>query len=847
MEKMKKLTGDFPRINNKEKASIRIQTLLALTLVLISVFLKTTGEVSITSETNDVVYLTANQNKLLQAWQAESKNTEGVRFPIDREQSANLYGKVNLLLKEEMTEEYISRAEINLEELEGKDECIFTLPEIQLELGRRYYFQIEMDSMQKDTILAFRTHSDYGGLTVNGKEVQGAMAGIIEYEKTGNIIWLLRICLMFGGISFLLMLLFDRKFEEVLALTVGMIFVYAYLWGIFGKLEFGVQSAFIIGMIAAICVPVTARYKKKRWRELISPGLLAFWGLFFIYFILDRNVVAGKVDDLNHWQLCVRDMWYFDSYSYHPGSTLIAMRYTPGFATVEYLFTYLYGTYREGILLLACHTIGFSMLSILYTKISWRRWHKAIPVTVLVAGLPLLIYQVHFGILYVDAYLGIIGAYILICYFTEEHSAFNLLRITFASTLLIMTKEMGVVIAATTYLMIFIDIRLKEKRWMNFFRSRMTISYFRSGCISLFSFITWQIYILIAGKKYGMGNGMLDLLSVSQNAENTGIKEMESIQLVSAAETGALNDAIIQSVNIAGVAEATPLETIKEMLEWLLTSREFLGLSYVELTLVIILLCAAFGVCGLYHKLEIPMKQIIVSLLIGTVLYVTFLAICYIFLFQEASAIPAARRYMGSYLLLFFITILGILIVKVNTVEEKAGWKQPLVWIFSLFVIINIPSNHPFYTTEENFGLYFTTWKNHQTIGEVFKSFADKEEKVYYVEYQNSNLVPQYNYLTFANAVVPNLTQGLGKGWKPIAGVEAPYRSYAVEYSANEWEELLKEEYKYVYLRYVEPYFIDTYGELFEKPEEIVNGNIYRVDIAGENVVLKKIAYKDLN
>lgn len=845
---MKKLTGNFPKMNKKEKLFTGLQSVLILAAVLVSVFFKTTGEVFIASQTDSVMLLNAAQNELIQTWQAESKNIERLRLPIDREYSTDLTGKLTLLLKpEEETETYIYKSEIDLGEMADKEECMFTFPKTELELGRRYYFQIRLEEAGENTSLALKINSDYGGLTVEEKEIPGAAAGIVEYQKTGNLAWLLRIFLLFGGISFLLMLLFDRKFEEVLALTFGIIFVYIYLWGIFERLEFGVQSVLAIGMIAALCVPLIVRYKKKKWRELVSPGLLAFWGLFVIYFILDRNVVAGKVDDLNHWQLCVRDMWYFDSYPYHPGSTLIAMRYTPGFATIEYLFTYLYGAYREGIILLACHTIGFSMLSVLYTKINWRGWHKVLPVTVLVAGLPLLVYQSHFGILYVDAYLGIIGAYILICYFTEEHNLFNLLRITFASALLIMTKEMGLAIAGTTYLIIFIDIKLKEKGWKSFFRSRKTIQYFKSGCISLSSFISWQIYILIAGGKYGIGNSIFNLLPLFQTASDSSVRMQEPILLAAAADTGALSEAITQSINIAGVSDATPLETIKEMINWLLTSREFFGLSYGGLTLTIILMCSALGICGLYKKLDIPMKQIIISLLAGTALYAAFLVACYIFLFQEASAIPAARRYMGSYLLLFLITILGIQIVKANTADAQTVWKQPLVWIFSMLVILNIPSDHPFYTTEENFGPYFTTWKNHQTIGEVFRSFADKEEKVYYVEYQDSDLVPQYNYLTFANAVVPNLTQGLGKGWKPIAGTDAPYRSYAVEYSADDWEALLRQEYQYVYLRYVESYFIDTYGELFEKPEEIKSGMIYRVDVSGENVTLRKIAYKNLN
>lgn len=164
----------------------------------------------------------------------------------------------------------------------------------------------------------------------------------------------------------------------------------------------------------------------------------------------------------------------------------------------------------------------------------------------------------------------------------------------------------------------------------------------------------------------------------------------------------------------------------------------------------------------------------------------------------------------------------------------------------ALLMLFTIPRDHNFYATEENFGGYFTTWKNHQTIGEVFNSFADKKEKVYFVEYQNSDLVPQYDYLTFANAVVPNQTQGLWGGWKPVAGPTERYKQYTVSLGMTEWKQMLLSEYTYVYLRSVDDYFITNYGELFADQGEIETGGIYRVYQGDTDVRLKRIAYKNL-
>ncbi len=838
------------KIMNKREAFVTgILTIGIFFTVCFASFHKSSGQESIASGSDAVIKLQGQQNELIQSWQANSRNINGFVLQTVPEQNEEFTGRLRLRVKEQMSDEnFLCEGETDISRISDNGEYIFLLPKTNLELGKRYYLQIELLDADQETSVGVCINSNYGGLWVSQKEENGAIAGTVLYQLSGNLAWLVRVFLLFSGITFFLMIIFKRRYEEVFALTFGVIFAYLYIFGIFEQLEFGARSLYVIAMILAVGTPVFALYKGRKISDMVSPGMIAFWILFLAYFVFDRNMVAGKADDLNHWQLAVRDMWYFDSYPFHPGSTLIAIRYTPGFATIEYLFLYLYGAYREGIALLGCHVIGFAMLSVLYSKIGWRQCHKVIPLTVLIAGFPLLVYQSHYGIMYVDAYLGMIGAYILICYFAEEHSLFNVFRITFASVLLIMTKEMGLAIAGIIYLIIFADIFIKNSGIKQFIKSRNTKAYFLSGCLALGSFITWQLYIIIVGGKYGLNGDSTNILKMFGLAK-TNMESVDDILLASVADTHALQRAaeqILDSPNV--VSNATPGETIMEMIKWLFTEKTFIGGSYFELTLIVVLLCSILGIAGFYREQKIPMKQIIISLLTGTGLYTIFLVICYIFLFKEASAIPAARRYMGSYLLLFLITISGIMIVKANIIEEKKNWKRPVVWIIALFILLCVPDEHPYYIAETNHDGWYVTWQNHQNIGEVFRSFADKDEKVYYVEYSNSDLIPQYNYLTFANSVVPNLTQGIGGGWKPIATDESPYLNYTVRYTAEEWGQLLAEQYTYVYLRYVDDYFEDNYAELFSDKEEIVSGAFYKVE-SGENekVHLRRIAYKNLN
>lgn len=57
----------------------------------------------------------------------------------------------------------------------------------------------------------------------------------------------------------------------------------------------------------------------------------------------------------------------------------------------------------------------------------------------------------------------------------------------------------------------------------------------------------------------------------------------------------------------------------------------------------------------------------------------------------------------------------------------------------------------------------------------------------------------------------------------------------------------MAQQYSYVYLRYVDDYFVEHYGSLFEEETQIASGAIFKVNVVDDNVVLHRVAFKDLN
>lgn len=816
-------SGNKP--NGIQLAREIVSMLIVLLLFAVCIFWTTDTEVPVASSSNDSVYVTQQNNCLSQSWEAYNKNISGIRLNIDKDDCKNLSGNLVVSLSDKRSGQSIAEETVNLSNLAGKDEYLIDLKKTDITLGQRYYITCSISGGGTDTVLALKTNHDYSGLCLNGVARTGALSSSIVSSKRAFPAWIGLIILIFSGIALLISAFTKRAFEETLPLSFVIIFCWLFIWGIFDHLVFGINSLVFVGILCSVLLPYILSVRKIRLWDIVTPAFFAFWGMFVAYVFLDRNVVAGRTDDLNHWETCVRDMWYSDSFPFHRGSFVTFSRYTPGMAIIEYLFVYLYGSFREGIIMVACHMTGFVFLSALFTHIRWKHFHKVVPITMMILALPLIVFQYHYGILHVDAYLGIVGGYMLICYFTDECDRFNLLRIMLASLFISMIKETGIAIAGIVYLIIAVDVMHKNRFLIR--------KYIISGLSSMSAIVIWQIYMAAKGVENGL------TLFINMVSSRLGM-----IMIAHASDNQNL---ITQSANGVLVTEKISLfEIVKATIVFYFKDKSFCQRTYFEIILFLLLPCAAFAITGCFKRINVPIKSIVIYLFAGTVLYTVFMDICYWALFNEGTPIPAARRYFGSFLLLTIITVIGISLIRYNE-RISNGKQQLLVWIAGIMLIMCIPSSNPYYANEDNFPDYFRTWEKDQELGEVFRSFADKDDKCFFISYKDSSIAPKYNYLTFYNAIAPVRAQGINSPWKPVTEYHECYNTFAEIINQKDFaQELLKGGYKYVYLHDVDDYFIEKYGTLFRDKNEITNGGIYMIETKGENIILEKIAEKNL-
>lgn len=897
-------------------------TVLAL-LCLFSIQHHTTEEIGIGSVRDGTVELSAEQPALTQSWQSYVKKASGVRLYL-RDFVVSGYSLRLTLTRDVAGEDPLPGATasgiMGSNASDGLTPIEFVFPQaVKLQPGVRYYLQI---SLQDDAgadreagapagaadghVLTLAADTENAGLCAKGVSLPGSLAGEVLYERTSNAAFLLQLFLIFAGFSGFLALLLNHRSEETLPVSFGIVFLLLYVCGIFGSLAAGAELVRAAGMILVLSLPFVLLISTgRRHSEIVkdsacdsaadsvsdpvpldvpasrktghstgkavvsrlsgqiaTPGFLLFWLLVTAYFVLDRNTVTGKVDDLNHWGLCVRDMWFWDRYPMHPYSNVIVPGYVPGMATIEYLFLYLFGALREGILVMAANVTGFAYLILLTKKITWRKCLAVISAAVLILILPPSLFMDHYMMLYVDAYVGIVGAYCFLVWFTGEHDGFQLLQLLLGTIFLVQIKDFGLVTAVGFWLCVLLDLWIHDAHgsWSRLWKNPFTRKAFVSALVSLGGYAVWSLYL----SAHGSGGRVQELLRQIRRQRRTaagnvslyqGMPALQQSGMVAGLEnpfralagmhtkaaaslTGSsgmlLAGKITQNPYTGQAADTSVPVVLKAMAHYLIAEKELMGeYSYLEILLAALALCLLPAATGLYHRAGIRLRGVMASLFIGTATYMSALAFVYIFVFADESPIPAAKRYMGSYLLLTVLVLLGILFLSLTGLRENARWGVCTAFCPAILAAFVMPGTHPLYQTAENRNQYAQTYAVHSSIGETFRSFSDRTEKVFFLSYQDSDLVPKYNYLTFRNAIVPTGVQGLTEPWKPIAEYEERYRTFAEIVNPGQLARQLTQ-YDYVYIHDADSYFTEHYGMLFEDPDEIENGGVYQVICYGE-------------
>ncbi len=813
--------------------------------------------VDIVSKPDSQIAFGTGDGVLEQTWQPEAKVLSGVSVPYyaENEFSCDVQLKIysddySRILVEETKENFVFSA--------GTEGAIdFSFHRTALIQGERYRIQICLSNASADGKLQIAAGSNYGGCSISGVKTDQAAALMLGFAKYSRLFWLAAVLFPLLGYSLLMMVLTGRKWEETVGVSLFVEGIVLYGFGLLEHLTWGLGAVYLLAAVSLLLAVYFYNKKKLALEDLLSPGLWIYFILFVVIIIINNGDWLGYRDELRHWGIAVRDMFYYDSFAKHMNTTVILPRYLPFTALIEYVFVYMNGLFSEDILLIAYQTMLLSVLIALCRPLQKKCGRKLlVPIMIVMTGVPVIFFNQVSNSIMVDSLLAAITAYILICYYSEEMNGFNRIRIILALVVLTLIKDMGLVFAGLATLVMFGDLlfaQIREKK----LKLRELLWPVLYVIIILMVYFSWQFYLSLPVRNTNQAADSEAASSVSleePEASNTGegAADSETAEISTALSASGISVDGLFKV-LTGEGEEYQYQVTRNFLIELFEGDTYgFGLftvSFVELLAIAAFLIISLGYFGYWQMDKNRMYGFAALIFAAGFCLCAFLQVTYWFSFSRYDALDLTSfdRYLAPWGCAVLIASLYLVYDGMQYVRHDSRKLNYLILAISAFLIISVPvegiviegKDIEGNTTEEiTYG--------HDTLREILRSVARRGERVYFV-CSNSDGYTEY---VFRNAVCPIVSEH--ENWNIVSTQEAYEEQYALygrenidDNAANvlpleEWKAELRN-CQYVVVFHADELFARSYGEVFGGEEAIGDGCVYQVLQSGNDISLELI------
>lgn len=802
-------------------------------------------EAPVVSHPDTQISFSADEMMLEQDWQPHIKKISRISIPYIAENS--FQSDLNLALIADdgwILSESAARYEF---EANTSGVLDFSLGTVKVEPGVRYKIQLQFKNPSEKGVLLLDAGSNYMGCRIDGTDCGRAAAFTVSFVKSSRISWFIFTFFPFISFALLIMIIWNRKFEETIGLAIIAVVFILYIMGLAGFLETGIFLVYLLAAISLLSSIYLYNRKKMTFRQIFSPGILIY-GILIILIIMNcKDSFLARWDEYSHWGLAAKDMFYYNSFGKHIGTTVMLPRYLPFSTLAEYLFIYTNGLFSQSLLYVGYQSVMAGIL-IISCKAAVQKRKFLFPVLTGIICLPVIFYIDVFNSLYVDPLLAALLAYVLICYFSEKMSVFNLIRIIGGLIALTLTKDVGVVLAGLMTLIMLADVlqvQYKQKK----FEIKQVLLPCVCTLLVCGMFLSWQVYMSIPVVQIAESSQVTNL----SDEETSTASEEESVTFSSSVSaSGITMNGILELFK--GKAPEYKYQVIKKYIMTLFDEDTyFLGniaVSYMDLSILLLIVAWLVSYMTVWEDKEKRMFTFGVLTFIAGILYCGFLLVTYLFSFAENEALRLSshNRYWASFLCGVLIAFYSMLMIRAAELKQPDNQKKAWygVMLFCSIVLIAVPVSgfviknmDTEITKEEIYG--------YDDMAEAFRSFAERGETVYFVCNNSSG----YAYYMFRNAISPLLAPYVQCNIFASRDLWQEQMNYYAEnnieptggetiLSADEWCAQLKN-CEYVFLFHPNEVFSKSYGELFEEPETIADGTFYQVINTEKGVILQYI------
>lgn len=502
--------------------------------------------------------------------------------------------------------------------------------------------------------------------------------------------------------SITLMIIFKKKIEQVIPISVLEVILTIYITGLLDNLSLGVLIVCIGTLVQLIFILLYFRKRtneiKTIAKQILTPGLAIYIGLFVISIVMNKGRIFEDYDEYNHWGIMIKNMFLYNTYGTNPESIVVFNDYPPLTSIFQYLFIQIKGIYAEDVIITAQNILYFSMMIPITKNITWKKdVTRILLASMIILFVPIIFYANFYTNILVDGMLGLAFVYTIYSSYREEKDIpFQFLEIFCGMTMLILTKTQGIGLAILATIIIGIKLFLENKEGKE--QTKKKIKLF---CIAIICAI---VLLLIWHIKVNQEKHRWDLSKIYQ----VDIKQEQTQELIHTI-TQKFANAIFNGKYI--------------------TARN-LTTFHVILGICILLLLQYSSIEKIQKKKYVYYA---IGMFVSTILY--FLAMlwmyCTIFDANEALILASFPRYIFTILLADVMFFSFVLLEKRQATSITIGLII-LIGILMPFQTIQVKYlNKNNYTTLSN----QYRWQDTQII--KYRKYLDKEDKILYVSNRN--------------------------------------------------------------------------------------------------------------
>lgn len=608
--------------------------------------------------------------------------------------------------------------------------------------------------------------------------------------------------------SFFASSFFQKRFEELVIVTIFSIVLVLYLFGLFGRLKLGVffvTSAAVL--LYSLGVYRTIKYKnvKALLSNIFTPAFFIFLFLYLVIIFSNYNRVAYSWDEFSHWADIVKAMYTIDDFGTSPKSFSEFQSYPPAMSLFQYFVQVINGSFSEWLLYVSYQVFFISLFIPFLKKLKFKYLGKIFIATIFIGIIPSIFFHDIFNSIYIDGFLGLLfGFSLALIYVNKKYDLVNIITIIYAIFILVLTKDAGLLFAIITLITFVTDLILfKSLDYEGKHKTRIIFASICAGTSALvFSKVTWNFEIF-------------------RNKANTAFSAKIDIKKF-------LSVLVDKPLNYRNTTNYTK-NVLDNFIDATFAPSVQLGSIMFSPIQIIILLIIMFYVTNIIHNKiwgnYIKRNNMIILVVsLSILLYYLGLLVTYMFKFSEYEAIRLAsfNRYIS---IIFTMAIMFIFLSLIQVFVSDGKYKKVVTILLLALLMITPFSNLSNFIFRKNVYTSVGSRVPYNEVSENFISSIPEESANIFILSQEDT---GYDYWTFRYILRPHIIGNSGQWSIGIPFYEGDIWTKLI--SAEEWQQLLVEKYDYLIIYKLNDYFISNYATIFSNPDSISTNSIYKVN-----------------